>query len=81
MDKATALEQLESSGCVWDIGQLDPATRRALAKAGVRHRAVWPHFFGGTIWKTCYLRKDHPINSIAKAELDKEIEQPCPIRR
>ena len=43
MTKAQAVETLAAQGIVWDLGQLDKATRRHLDGIGDRHAAVWPY--------------------------------------
>jgi len=54
---------INSGDIVWDIGNLDEATRRKLdklAKKGVinKTRALWPCFNAGTIEKTCFMKKN-----------------------
>lgn len=54
-------EKLDSSGVVWNMGQLTPQTKRHLNKVADRHAACWPDFWQGTCRKTCWLRRDHPL--------------------
>ena len=61
MTKAQAVKTLAAQGIVWDIGQLDAATRRHLDGIGDRHAAVWPYFWAGTARKACWLSKGSPL--------------------
>ncbi len=58
-----AIKAINNGDIIWDIGNLDEATRRKLdelAKKGAisKTRAFWPYFHTGTIRKTCFMKKN-----------------------